>query len=138
MVVVAVELETVPKVIPPVPVSVPQSMRSVTERPLPSKGTIIAQPGPGHPPLCCRCPEPVQLQFLRGIAVPTSNQQLLFSRMYHAAIARPSAFNASAFASRLVVLDVRPCSSQRLQLAKGHEEPMPESHARREMLPDEA
>eukprot|EP00439_Symbiodinium_sp_Y106_P014720 s5151_g2.t1 len=53
--------------------------------------------------------------------------------MYHAAIARPSAFNASAFASRLVVLDARPCSSQRLQLAKGHEEPMPESHERREM-----
>ena len=36
----------------PVPVSVLQSMPSVTERPPPSKGTIIAQPGPGYPPLC--------------------------------------------------------------------------------------
>ena len=52
----------------------------------------------------------MHLQFLQGMAVPTSNQQLLFSRMYHAAIARPSAFNASAFASSVAVFDARQCS----------------------------
>ena len=38
--------ENVPKVVPAVPVSVPQSMPTVKERPMPSQGTIIAQPGP--------------------------------------------------------------------------------------------
>eukprot|EP00439_Symbiodinium_sp_Y106_P017014 s5375_g2.t1 len=67
----------------------------------------------------------------------------------HAAIARPSAFKASAFVSSVVVLsslansshkaegppslvNARHCSSQKLQLAKAQEPSMPESQARRE------
>eukprot|EP00439_Symbiodinium_sp_Y106_P074932 s2655_g14.t1 len=67
------------------------------------------------------------------MAVPTSNQQLLFSSVYRGAISEPSAFKASAFVSSAVVLsstansshkaegppslvDARHCSSQKLQL----------------------
>ena len=45
-------------------------------------------------------PKPAHFHF----AVPTSHQQLLCSSVCHAAIARPSAFKASAFVSSVVVL----------------------------------
>eukprot|EP00439_Symbiodinium_sp_Y106_P070758 s2655_g12.t1 len=100
---------------------------------------------PGHVQSWTPLPKPAHFHF----AVPTSHQQLLFSSVCHSAVARPSAFKASAFVSSVAVLsslassshtaegppslvDAGHCSSQKLQLAKAQEPSMPEAQARRE------
>ena len=140
-----------------VPVETDESMPSVTERPMPSKGRIVAQPGPVWKTNCIstgvatRCPNQ---------CTSTSFEVWRYQRATNCCFARacvmlplpgpvpsrpallecggplnPVSSSHKAEGPPWLV-DARHRSSPKLQLAKAQEQSMPESQARGEMSQD--
>ena len=143
-----------------VPVETDESMPSVTERPMPSKGRIVAQPGPVWKTNCIStgvatrvtCNVPVDA-VARTSALPLllrcggTNEQPTAALPEHVSCCRCQAqcLQGQHFWSVVVLstpegppwlVDARHRSSPKLQLAKAQEQSMPESQARGEMSQD--